>query len=88
VRNRGSFGSEFWFSVLMHVVVHNACVSIVFNVRFMESCDAMCPRVGIPYSRWCNLGSVILYPRDMVFDGRMIFVGLLIGFNLTPNWAL
>jgi hypothetical protein len=66
-------------------VVRSVCVIIAFNVRFMELCDAMCPCMGIPYSRWCNLGGVILYSGAMAFDGWMIFVDPPIGFNLTPN---
>jgi hypothetical protein len=81
VRGSGALKPESWFSVVICVMVHIVFV-IVFNVRFMESCDTMFPHVGIPYSRWFNLGGVILYPGVVELDGLMVFVGVLIRFDL------
>jgi hypothetical protein len=78
---------ESWFVVVTCVMAHEVCAVITFNARSMEFHDAMCPHVGIPHSRWCNLGGVILCPGVMAFDGWMTFVGNLVRFNLVPTTA-
>jgi hypothetical protein len=88
IRSGGVFESESWFVAVTCIVAHKVCVAIVFNARSMELHDTMYPSVRIPYSRWCNLGGVILHHGVMAFDSWMTFVGLLIGFNLVSNWAL
>jgi hypothetical protein len=79
--------SESWLTALMCVVSRDVFLIIVFNARFMESRDTMFPNQGIPYSRWCNLGGVILCPGVMELDGLVTFAGLLIEFDFTPNRA-
>jgi hypothetical protein len=87
VKDDGACMSESQLMALMCFVSRNVFLVIVFKARFMELYDTMFPHVGIPYSRWCNLGGVILYPGVMDLGGLFISVGLLIGFDLIPDRA-